>query len=65
MLGLLTDSDWAGGGTDNEGHFLKAEVGITSYWKIGAQYFINDVDVASGNSQDYNRLMLDTQWKFK
>ncbi|MGI9342102.1 MAG: putative porin [Gammaproteobacteria bacterium] len=65
VFGLLTDSDWAGGGTDNEGHFLKLAVGINKQWAIGAQYFINELNVSSGTKTDYNRLMLDTQWKWK
>ncbi|MBT8078010.1 MAG: putative porin [Gammaproteobacteria bacterium] len=65
MLGIVTDSDFAGGGTDNTGHFLQINVGINKSWTIGAQYFINERDVASGTKSDYNRLMLDTQWKWK
>jgi hypothetical protein len=65
MLGLLTDSDFAGGGTDNKGHFLKFTYGVNKTWAIGAQYFVNEVDVSSGNKSDYNRLMIDTQWKWK
>lgn len=65
MLGLITDSDFGGGGTDNKGHFLQFNIGINKTWTIGAQYFINEVDVVSGNKSDYNRLMLDTQWKWK
>ena len=65
MLGLLTDSDFGGGGTDSRGHWLKFDVGINKSWVIGAQYFINEVDVASGNKSDYNRLMIDMQWKWK
>jgi len=65
MLGLLTDSDFAGGGTDNSGHFLKLDYGVNKTWTIGVQYFINETDISSGNKQDYNRLMLDTQWKWK
>ena len=65
MLGLLTDSDFAGGGTDNKGHFLKAEFGINKTWSVGVQYFVNEVDVRSGNKSDYNRLFIDTQWKWK
>jgi hypothetical protein len=65
MLGLVTDSDFAGGGTDNKGHFLQLNYGINKSWSIGAQYFINEIDISSGNSRDYNRLMLDTQWKWK
>lgn len=64
-LGLLTDSDFAGGGTDNKGHFLKLDYGVSKGWTIGAQYFINETDIASGSNSDYNRLMLDMQWKWK
>ena len=65
MLGLVTDSDFAGGGTDNRGHFFKFDYGISKTWSIGAQYFINETDVGFGAKRDYNRLMLDTQWRWK
>jgi hypothetical protein len=65
LVGLVTDSDWAGGGTDNKGHFFKLAAGINKYWSVGAQYFVNEIDVSSGTANDYNRLILDTQWKFK
>jgi len=65
MLGLLTDSDFAGGGTDNKGHFLQLNFGVNKSWSIGAQYFINESDLSSGSKTDYNRLMIDTQWKWK
>ena len=64
MLGLLTDSDFAGGGSDNNGHFLKLNYGVSKGWTIGAQYFINETDISSGSKSDYNRLMLDAQWKW-
>lgn len=65
VFGLLTDSDLGGGGTDNKGHFLQLNVGVNKNWTIGAQYFINETDIASGSKSDYNRLMIDTQWKWK
>ena len=65
MLGLITDSDFAGGGTDSTGHFLKLNFGVNKTWTVGAQYFINEIDVVSGSKSDYNRLMIDTQWKWK
>ena len=65
MLGLLTDSDFAGGGTDNKGHFLQVNYGVSKGWTIGAQYFINETDIASGSNSDYDRLMIDLQWKWK
>ncbi len=65
MLGLLTDSDFGGGGADSKGHRLHFTYGMSKTWAIGAQYFINEVDVASGNKSDYDRLMFDFQWKWK
>jgi hypothetical protein len=65
VLGLLTDSDWAGGGTDNKGHFFQVQAGINKYWAVGVQYFVNETDISSASPDDYNRLMLDTQWKYK
>ena len=65
LLGLLTDSDFAGGGTDNNGHFFKVDYGVAKNWTIGAQYFINETGTSSGDKRDYNRLMLDAQWKWK
>jgi hypothetical protein len=65
MLGLVTDSDFGGGGTDARGHWLQFNYGVSKSWTIGAQYFINEVDVASGSRSDYDRLMIDMQWKWK
>jgi hypothetical protein len=65
MLGLVTDSDFGGGGTDSRGHWLQFNYGVNKSWTIGAQYFINEVDITSGNKSDYNRLMIDMQWKWK
>ena len=65
MLGLATDSDFAGGGADNKGHFLKLNFGVNKSLAIGAQYFINEIDIKSGSKRDYDRLMIDAQWKWK
>ena len=65
MLGLLTDSDFAGGGSDTKGHFLQLNYGVSKDWSIGAQYFINETDLSSGSESDYNRFILDMQWKWK
>ena len=65
MFGLVTDSDFGGGGTDSKGHWLQFNYGVNKSWTIGAQYFINEVDLASGSKSDYNRLMIDMQWKWK
>jgi len=65
VLGLVTDSDFAGGGTDNRGHWLQVNRGINKHLTVGAQLFIDDVDIASGAASDYDRLMIDMQWKWK
>jgi hypothetical protein len=65
MLGLLTDSDFGGGGSDSKGHWLQFNYGVNKRWTIGAQYFINEINLASGNKSDFNRLIIDTQWKWK
>ena len=65
MLGLVTDSDFGGGGTDSKGHFIQFNFGVNKNLSIGAQYFINEIDVISGSKRDYDRLMVDAQWKWK
>jgi hypothetical protein len=65
MLGMVTDSDFGGGGSDSRGHWLQLNYGVHESWTIGAQYFINEVGLASGNKRDFNRLMIDLQWKWK
>lgn len=65
MLALVTDSDFAGGGTDGKGHLLEFYYGVNESWTIGAQYFINEIDLASGSPRDFDRLMIDMQWKWK
>jgi hypothetical protein len=66
VFGLLTDSDFGGGGTDAQGHIIKAGVGINKQWALGLTYFINQQNISSGATKnDYNRLMLDTNFKYK
>ena len=64
VFGLITDSDFGGGGTDAEGHIFGAAYGINKKWKVGFTYFVNEVDEAAGNKHDYDRLMIDTQFKY-
>lgn len=64
VLGLLTDSDFGGGGTDGEGHIIKGAYAINKKWSLGFTYFINEVDGDLGNKHDYDRVMLDTKFKY-
>ncbi len=63
-LGLFTDSDFAGGGTDGEGHKLSAKYAIDKKWTIGATYFDNSTGVDLGSDADYQRLQVDTVFKY-
>ncbi len=64
VLGLLTDSDFAGGGTDNKGVVLKGAWGISTGWSVALSYFMNDRN-ESTTQTDFDRLQVDTQFKFK
>ena len=58
-LGLLTDSDFGGGGTDSKGHILKGSYAIAKNFNAKFTYFINDVGLKSGDPFDFKRLQLD------
>ena len=64
LLGLVTDSDFAGGGTDANGHILRGAWAVNKQWKIGFTYFDNQRNMDVGDEEDYQRLMLDTAFKF-
>ncbi|MGV0036425.1 MAG: putative porin [Candidatus Azotimanducaceae bacterium WSBS_2022_MAG_OTU7] len=64
VLGLVTDSDFAGGGTDTKGHRIRGAWAINKKWKIGFTYFDNERNMDIGVAENYKRLMLDTAYKF-
>lgn len=64
-VGLLSDSDFGGGGTDAKGHVLSGTYAFHKTWSFKATYFINEIKLASGDPRDYDRLMLDLVYKFK
>jgi hypothetical protein len=63
-VGLVADSDFAGGGTDAKGHVFSGTYAFHRNWNFKATYFINEINLASGNPVDYERLMLDLNYKF-
>jgi hypothetical protein len=63
-LGLLTDSDFGGGGTDGKGHIFKGGFGINNKWSLAVTYFRNEIGGNAGNARDYDRIMLDTKFKY-
>ena len=63
-FGLLTDSDFGGGGTDAKGHVLSGTYAFHKAWTFKATYFINEIDLADGKDTDYDRLQVDLNFKF-
>ncbi len=64
-VGLLSDSDFGGGGTDAKGHVISGTYAFHKNWNFKATYFINKINLASDRNTDYNRLMLDLNFKYK
>ncbi len=62
VLGALTDSDFAGGGTDGKGHRFGFTYQITSAASAALTYLLNDKGL--GDPKDYRRLQLDFNFKF-
>lgn len=64
VLALLTDSDFGGGGTDNQGSVIRGIYGLSDKTNVAATYFINDIDENQGDKTGYNRLQLDLNFKY-
>lgn len=64
VLGLLTDSDFGGGGTDSKGHILKGSYAFARNLNANMTYFMNDVGLNRENPIDYKRLQLDLSFKY-
>jgi len=64
VLGLLTDSDFGGGGTDSKGSIIKGSYAIAKNFNANLTYFINDVGLKSGEPFDFKRLQLDLSFKY-
>lgn len=64
VLGLLTDSDFGGGGTDSRGHIIKGSYAIAKNFNAKFTYFINEAGLKSGDPIDFERLQLDLSFKY-
>jgi hypothetical protein len=70
VLGLLTDSDFAGGGTDSKGHKFSAAYAFSDASRVNLTYFIaerqdtNGVE-NGGQAYDVDTLFVDFEWKYK
>jgi hypothetical protein len=64
VFGALTDSDFGGGGTDNQGYVLRGAYAITDRVNTAFSYFINTIGVDAGTEQYYDRLQLDLNFVY-
>jgi hypothetical protein len=64
VLGLFTDSDFRGGGTDASGHELGGGYQLANNTTFNVTYFINSVGLEAAKSTDFKRLQVDLQLKF-
>ncbi|MCH8228330.1 MAG: putative porin [Proteobacteria bacterium] len=65
VLGLLTDSNFGGGGTDAKGSIFKGTWALHENWSAKFTYFLNEFDLASGKPKDFSRLQLDLNFRYK
>tara|TARA_R110001599_G_scaffold353795_2_gene597900 strand:- start:40865 stop:42148 length:1284 start_codon:yes stop_codon:yes gene_type:complete len=68
-LGLVTDSNFAGGGTDGKGSRLTGTYGINTQWNVGFTWYIDNKTgekafKGEGGALEYDRVMLDTVFKY-
>ncbi|MDX1380712.1 MAG: putative porin, partial [Xanthomonadales bacterium] len=65
VVGLLTDSDFGGGGTDARGHVFQGAYAFHDNWNFSLTYFLNETGLASGDPQDFDRVQLDLNFKYQ
>jgi len=63
VIGAYTDSDFAGGGTNADGHKVWAGVTPVKNTRLGVTWFVNQQD-PDGSDLHYERLMADVEVKF-
>ena len=64
-LGLVADSDFGGGGTDNKGHVLKGSYALAKGTTLQVAYFFNEIGGNLGAQElDYDRLQVDLSFKY-
>ncbi|MFB3103355.1 MAG: hypothetical protein ACE1ZA_00380, partial [Pseudomonadales bacterium] len=64
VLGIVTDSDFIGGGTDGTGHILRGSYGVSNKISLNGTLFINERGGDLGIEEDYDRLQLDVSFKY-
>lgn len=65
VLGMYTDSDFRGGGTDAKGHEVGGSVVLSDNTFFNVTYFNNQTGLEDATQKDFTRLQVDLQLKFK
>lgn len=65
VLGLLSDSDFGNGGTNDKGIVVGGAYAIQDNWNFRTTYFINQINIDNADERDLDRLQLDLQFKYK
>ena len=64
VVGIFTDSDFRGGGTDAKGHEIGGGVALAKNTEFSVSYFMNEIGLEAENTTDFNRMQIDLQLKF-
>jgi hypothetical protein len=64
VIGVFTDSDFGGGGTDNAGHVVDFTYALRARWVLNVRYFLNERARDVGNERDYRRLQADVLFNY-
>lgn len=65
LLGVLTDSDFADGGTDSRGHVFSGSYAFTDFIQLTLTWFDTEYGKATyGQYEDFDRLFVDLSFKY-
>lgn len=64
VIGVFTDSDFAGGGTDNKGHVVDFTYALRARWLFNFRYFLTERGEDAGRTRHYNRLQADLMFNY-
>lgn len=65
ILGLLADSDFAAGGTNNKGSVFSGAYAVHDNWNFRMTYYLNQADMDTMDPVDLDKLQLELQFKYK
>lgn len=65
VLGLLTESDFGAGGTDAKGSVFRGAYAFDDSWFFQASYYVNETGISTGDPEDFDRLQIDLNFKYK